>query len=337
MTSVTTPNNGDYVISSKLSKQPRYSARQQAQQTQTTQHHQQPQQTQQSQQTTQQTQQLKQTHSQQQLPQNNSQLNAKQPVQLTKSQQSMTSPSLLIPSFRTESNKIVPAVTPATMHELWKITRENGPTQYQIMENAGRSLAQIALKFLKGKEGSKVVVLAGAGCTGATGLCAARHLANHQVQVIACMSRGYQLSDEAIAQRNLYKQSGGREGWQGSLPVETVDLIIDALVGIGLRGSITGPTITLIQWANAQGAPILSLEMPSGVDPNTGKRVGASINAQATMAIALPKCGHHKEVTGQLYVADVGIPTPSFKKAGVEDYVPFFEDSFVIKLHSHRK
>jgi hydroxyethylthiazole kinase-like uncharacterized protein yjeF len=226
------------------------------------------------------------------------------------------------------------------MLELWRICRESfGPTQLQVQENAGRSLAQIALKLLKGKKLAKVVVLCGAGCTGASGLNAARHLANHQVQTIACMSRGYQLSDEVVLQRDMFKQTGGREAWPGSLPVETVDLIIDALVGLGQRGDrITGSTTTLIQWANAQGAPILSLEMPSGVNAHTGKPSGECfIQAQATMAIALPKPGHARhEYVGQLYVADVGIPNPLFRHIGITDYMPFFEDSFVIKVTTRK-
>lgn len=244
--------------------------------------------------------------------------------------------------FKTEGNRTVPAVTPAQMQRLWQITAESGPSQYQIMENAGRSLAQVALKFLKAKQNKdklpKVVVLVGAGCCGATGLCAARHLANHQIQVVACLSRGYQLSDEVIYQRNLFKQAGGREGWIGSLPVETVDLIIDSLVGVGLRGpAITGPTVTLIQWANGQGAPILSLEMPSGHDPITGRASGPHISAHATLTVGLPKVGHLKEVTGQLYCADIGVPAAHFHKAGIDEYAPFFEDSFVIKLHTSKK
>jgi len=175
------------------------------------------------------------------------------------------------------------------------------------------------------------VVLAGVGLKGAAGFCAARHLANHNVKVVVCRSRAYQLADENAHQRKIYKETGGKEAQIGSLPVEPVVLIIDALIGIGLRGAPSDTTATLIQWANSNGAPILSYDVPSGVDSTTGKIFGDYIKATTTVTIALPKTGLLTSKTGSLYIADVGIPPFIFTKLGI-NYTSPFAEQFILKL-----
>jgi NAD(P)H-hydrate epimerase len=69
--------------------------------------------------------------------------------------------------------------------------------------------------------------------------------------------------------------TSGKEAHIGSLPVETVDLIIDALIGCGLRGAPVGPTQTLITWANSNGAPVISLEIPTGIQAENGQIEGS--------------------------------------------------------------
>jgi len=192
-------------------------------------------------------------------------------------------------------------------------------------------LAQVALRLINKKTDLKVVILAGVGLNGAAGFCAARHLANHNVKVVVCRSRAYQLADENVHQRKIYKETGGKEAQIGSLPVEPVALIIDALIGIGLRSSPTDTTLTLIQWANANGAPILAYDVPSGVDSTTGRAVGEYIKATTTMTIALPKTGLIQSKTGSLYVADVGIPQYLYNKLGI-NYTSPFGDQFILKL-----
>src|SRR6516225_11038317 len=91
--------------------------------------------------------------------------------------------------FVTERGIVVPAVDSAQMREVDRIAvEETGPNLYQMMENAGRNLALLAIQLLdEGWERAKVLVLAGSGGNGGGGICAARHLANHNVNVAVCL------------------------------------------------------------------------------------------------------------------------------------------------------
>ena len=85
---------------------------------------------------------------------------------------------------------------------------------------------------------------------------------------------------------------------------EPVDLIIDALIGYSLQAAPRGAALSLIQWANATDAPILSLDTPSGVDSTTGATPGEAIHPAWTMTLALPKTGLLPDKTGTLILAD---------------------------------
>ena len=89
-------------------------------------------------------------------------------------------------------------------------------------------------------------------------------------------------------------------------------LIVDALVGYSLRGAPAGPAAALIRAANGHRAPILSLDVPSGVDSTTGQVYDPAIRASATMTLALSKDGlsvpQVREQVGELYLADIGVP-----------------------------
>ena len=140
------------------------------------------------------------------------------------------------------------------MRQLYTVTQETGiftiylclifisigPNYFQLAENAGRSLAKLALKMTRGKTSPRIVVLVGTSFNGSCGLVAARHLANHSVQVSICRSRAYHLPDEVTYLRNIYQHTNGKEAQIGSLPVEPVDLIIDALIGTSLNGAPGG-------------------------------------------------------------------------------------------------
>ena len=93
---------------------------------------------------------------------------------------------------------------------------------------------------------------------------------------------------------------------------EEADLIIDGLIGYSLKGPPYGGAALLIQWANSQPAPILSLDVPSGIDTTSGNIYDPAIKADATMTLALPKQSFlNPEVmlkSGELYLADISVP-----------------------------
>lgn len=187
----------------------------------------------------------------------------------------------------------------------------------QMMENAGRCLAVLARdRFLNGILSHKhVTVMAGSGGNGGGALVAARRLHNWgaTVQVLLAQTAahmttvpGHQL--EIIRRIGVDCVAEPRMPLRGNSP----HLILDGLIGYSLKGSPYGVTRELIEWANASGSPILALDAPSGIDTTTGTVFDPSIEATATMTLALPKKGFRaadvKAHVGELYLADISVP-----------------------------
>ncbi|MEE9124681.1 MAG: NAD(P)H-hydrate epimerase, partial [candidate division NC10 bacterium] len=110
------------------------------------------------------------------------------------------------------------------------------------------------------------------------------------------------------------------------------DFILDALIGYSLRAAPRGVAAELIRWSNGTKAPILALDVPSGVDSTTGHAEGDFINARWTMTLALPKTGLLPERSGNLFLADIGIPEETYRRLGIK-YVSPFRDRFRVPLH----
>jgi len=196
----------------------------------------------------------------------------------------------------------------------------------QMMENAGRNLAHLArTRFMNGDPRERdVFVLAGRGGNGGGGLVAARRLSNWGANVHVVTThpdedyRGVPAHQLDILRRmNVPIHSAG-----GFDVEDSIDLIIDAIIGYGLRGSPRGVAATLIQTANAQDAPILSLDIPSGLDSTTGKAHPPTVRATATLTLALPKEGLRAPgaaaYVGDLYLADIGVPPELYERLGIE-------------------
>ena len=103
------------------------------------------------------------------------------------------------------------------------------------------------------------------------------------------------------------------EGVKEILPeLKGFDLLIDALLGTGLTGEVREPYKTLVQGINATGVPVLSVDIPSGLDCDGGHVLGAAVKATRTVTFVLPKVGFFKDQgpshVGELVVADIGIP-----------------------------
>lgn len=200
----------------------------------------------------------------------------------------------------------------------------------QMLENSGRSLADLACTLLDGEIADRpVVVLAGRGPNGGGGLAAARHLINRGawVQVVcshaASEYRGAPAQQLAALQATGAALAWAEDGWE--LP--PCDLLIDAVIGHGLRGAPRGPARNLIELANSNPAPILSLDLPSGIDSEGGRLYTPHIRAAATLALALPKAGLRQPAAaaaaGALYLADIGAPAALFAELGLDAPPPF--------------
>jgi NAD(P)H-hydrate epimerase len=227
----------------------------------------------------------------------------------------------------------VPAVTAAQMREIDRIAvEETGPSLLQMMEHAGRSLAlEVVDRLGVNWRMAQVLILAGTGGNGGGGICAARHLANRRVQVKVCLSAPDRASDATAYQRRTYIRAGGQEVTPAHLSREHPTLIVDSVLGYSLQGAPKADAAALIRWATESGLPILSLDLPSGVDATTGETPGAFVRATWTLTLALPKTGLRSNDGGVLVLADLGIPPVVFHRVGLP-YVPPFGSHFRVGL-----
>lgn len=221
----------------------------------------------------------------------------------------------------------IPAITGEQMALIDEIMVNHvGVGLVQMMELTGRNLAHFArARFLGGDpRGKRVVVLAGAGGNGGGGLVAARRLHAWCAQVEVWLSKpAAAYSGVPEHQLHALQRLGvSIHGPDAMIALGPSDLLVDALVGYRLNGDPCGVTAALIRSANATVVPILSLDLPSGLDATTGRISNPCIRATATLTLALPKIGLWKpgahDVTGELYLADIAIPYAVYTILGIE-------------------
>ena len=239
----------------------------------------------------------------------------------------------MIEMFKTKAGIEVPAVTTNQMIEIDRIAmEETGPNLFQMMENAGRNLAELTIKTLgKSWNKSEILILVGTGGNGGGGICAARHLANRGATVKVCVTDIENLKDVPAYQLHILKSTNAEQINFKELSKVNPDLIIDAIIGYSLSGNPKGIASQMIDWASGKLGIRISLDVPSGVNATTGEVMGTFINPDITMTLALPKKGLTPEVTGDLYLADIGIPKSVYKKLGLNYQSPF-NKKYYIKL-----
>lgn len=238
-------------------------------------------------------------------------------------------------------SEMVPSLTTDQMIEVDRAMVEDLHIELiQMMENAGRNLASLAReRFLDDHPvGKHVVVLAGTGGNGGGALVAARRLHNWGAQVRIFLTRPDMDFTPVSAHqldivRRMHVPVFQAENVQ---TVEHTDLIIDGIIGYSLKGAPRDAAGDLIQWANSQQAPILALDVPSGLDTTTGTVFDPAINATATMTLALPKkdlCAQsaHGHV-GELYLADISVPVSLYQETLGLRVGPLFAKNDIIRL-----
>jgi len=191
----------------------------------------------------------------------------------------------------------------------------------QMMENAGRNLAD----FVFGLKPKKVIVFFGKGNNGGGGLAAARHLLIKGIKT-EIVSASKRINKIPMKQLFVLRKMGIRE--KQYIKLKKGDVIIDALLGHNIRGNPKGKfadIINSINFMKRQGIRVVSLDLPSGLDPDLGRLFKPCVEADYTLTLALPKRGlklASKEVTGEIYLANIGIPNEVFRdlKLNVGDY-----------------
>ncbi len=198
-----------------------------------------------------------------------------------------------------------------------------------LMENAGRSCAELIEEKLSAIARPKVCIFCGTGNNGGDGFVIARHLFNRgfTVVVVLCGDRN-KIKGDARANLDILEGLGVRveemdvdaesdvEGRAASF-AQDADMIVDAIFGTGLTGELRDEYKRLIGGINALSCPILAVDIPSGLDCDTGQTLGAAIRADWTVTFVAVKKGFPLESaqaqTGEIYVASIGVE-PSCKQ-----------------------
>src|ERR1043166_1978536 len=202
------------------------------------------------------------------------------------------------------------AVTTEQIRQLDQRTIAAGTPGEVLMERAGYAVARTAVEFLKRHDSRSALLFAGKGNNGGDAIVAARHLAGagcHATLVLLC-PRGELQGDSLTHFRKL----AGVEvvEWPGELPAAGV--VVDGLLGTGLTDEVREPYAAATKFINALRLPVVAIDIPSGLDSDTGEVHGVCVRADVTVTMGLPKIGLLKpaaaDFVGRIEVADIGFP-----------------------------
>jgi hydroxyethylthiazole kinase-like uncharacterized protein yjeF len=216
-----------------------------------------------------------------------------------------------------------------------KAIRKYGIPGATLMERAGLSAA-VRIRELFDKK--KVIVLSGGGNNGGDGIVIARNLYNWgwNVKVLIMVKEGA-LGPACLAQYNIARKTGVPIEFRTTLTDKDVHgaVVVDALLGTGLNKPVKSSWSGLITMLNKTEAPIVSVDIPSGISADDGQIKGAAVRADYTVTFGLPKIGHFlypgADHTGHLMVEDIGLPESLLSSALLEtEIVEQQEASFLV-------
>ena len=214
----------------------------------------------------------------------------------------------------------LPVLTAAQSQALDRLaTEKHGIPASDLMERAGEAVARETLA-LAGKPKPSIVVVCGRGSNGGDGLVAARHLAHEGARVTAfiCPAKKDSVYPELVRSNlELAREAGVKVAFAGegaglSEALASCDAAVDALLGTGSAGKPAGQIHHMIQELNRSKKPVVAVDIPSGVHPDTGYHSGVFVNAAVTVTFGWAKRGlvtpHAQKNVGRLVVADIGYP-----------------------------
>ncbi len=204
-----------------------------------------------------------------------------------------------------------------------------GVKRLQLMENAGAAVANAVKQRISS---GKVVIIAGKGNNGGDAFVAARHLSNYDVAVFLIGRKEEIKTPEALHNWNALEKTAipliqltDSTAFDNAM-IKNADVIIDGIFGTGIRGKIHEPESTAIDIINDSDAFVISVDVPSGFDPDGGE-FEKSVRARATVTFHRMKKGmlspDARKYTGDVQVADIGIPREAEFFVGPGDIKPF--------------
>jgi len=197
----------------------------------------------------------------------------------------------------------------------------------ELMEKAGLGTAEVCKKMLGDPKGKKIFIFCGKGNNGGDGLVIGRHLAKWKLKIqFFLLGKRDELKGDALTNLN--------RAIKLKLPIKQVTrpedlpdfsachLIIDAIFGTGFKGEVTGIEKESIQRINSGKIPVVAVDIPSGLNADTGKFKPVCIKATATVTMGLPKTGQFffpgKEYCGEVTVVDIGISTRAIEEEKID-------------------
>ena len=206
-----------------------------------------------------------------------------------------------------------------------------------LMENAGRGATEIMHRYFPELGSKRVAVLAGGGNNGGDGFVISRHLWQQRVEVsVYCLKKRESYQGDAKINLEIIEKLGvpveeyTDNGSLTALKEELMkaDLLVDAILGTGLKAPVRGFYREVIDMVNQLGGPVLAVDLPSGLSASSGLPLGTCIQATATATFGLPKVGQLVTpgctFVGHLEVVDIGLPrsvteTPTPPRMWLED------------------
>lgn len=186
-----------------------------------------------------------------------------------------------------------------------------------LMENAGCGVVEVIEGFLGDVVGKQIVIFCGKGNNGGDGYVIARHLYNRGAKVAVFLGgEKEKIKGDALINLKILENMGIEAGEVASLEqipsFPNIDLIVDALLGTGVTGPVVGFLGELIEYMNSLNAPIISVDLPSGMETDTGAVHGACIEAEMTVTMAHLKTGllfsPARDLAGEIVVVDISVP-----------------------------
>jgi NAD(P)H-hydrate epimerase len=191
-----------------------------------------------------------------------------------------------------------------------------------LMENAARGAADVAMEMLGRAANQNILILCGGGNNGGDGLAIARLLHNRGQNVFIglCTDPVKYQGDALINWRIAEAMNLPRLAWEKAFDeFRSRNLIIDAIFGTGLTETPRPPFAQIVDRVSAVNCPILAIDIPSGLDCDTGRPLGPCIRANRTATFVAEKVGFRqassKEFTGEVTIADIGCPREAIDEA----------------------
>ncbi len=220
------------------------------------------------------------------------------------------------------------AVTSQEMRELDRLTIEQYRVpSLELMENAGAAVAEALLARFGRQAKAGVLVVCGKGNNGGDGFVVARHLKKKSIPCeTVLLARKEEISRDAAENLRAYLKVKGKV-YEGGEPLPLLrerlkgkKLVVDAILGTGLKENVRGMYAEAIALIDSSGLPVLAVDIPSGLDGDTGMPLGTAIKAEMTVALGYPKLGEviypGVAYVGELAVADIGIRREAVQAVG---------------------